>query len=86
MKQRIGLIISKKTIEKLLFLFGLMILLTSCNGHQTSKVTYVFIEVPTEMDERKGGKSSIHGYRSIYYMIKVLLSMFMVALRPPKRK
>ncbi len=46
---------------------------------------FKFIEISTEMEERKGGQSSIYGYKSIYYMIKVLLSMFMVWLRPPKR-
>jgi len=43
-------------------------------------------EVFTEMQERQGGKSSIYGYRSIYYMIKVLLAVFMVSIRRPKLK
>lgn len=39
-------------------------------------------EVFTEMRERNAGKSSISPHRSVYYMIKVLLAIFMVALRP----
>ena len=39
-------------------------------------------EVPVEMRERQGGKSSINLWRSIYYMIKVTLAILMSALRP----
>ncbi|MCX7883177.1 MAG: glycosyltransferase family 2 protein [Brevinematales bacterium] len=39
------------------------------------------VEVPTEMRERVGGKSSIFGWRSAYYMIKVTLAIVMTALR-----
>jgi len=39
-------------------------------------------EVFTEMVERQGGKSSIHGVKSAYYMVKVLLSLFISVLRP----
>lgn len=42
-------------------------------------------EVFTEMQERQGGKSSIYGYKSVYYMIKVLLAVFMVSIRRLKR-
>ncbi|MDP8200613.1 MAG: hypothetical protein P9M11_00560 [Candidatus Tenebribacter burtonii] len=40
-----------------------------------------FKEVYTEMQERQGGVSSISGYRSIYYMIKVLLSILLTFSR-----
>jgi len=40
-------------------------------------------EVPVEMAERTAGTSSITAFRSVYYMIKVLLAVFMTALRPP---
>jgi len=39
-------------------------------------------EVPIIMQEREGGKSSIQGIRSLYYMIKVLLAVIMSSLRP----
>ena len=42
---------------------------------------FVIKEVYTEMQERTGGKSSIFGLTSAYYMIKVLLAIFMNALR-----
>ena len=32
-------------------------------------------EVPVVMKERQGGKSSISGFSSIYYMIKVTLAI-----------
>lgn len=42
-------------------------------------------EVPVLMVERQGGESSISGWRSMYYMIKVLLAMFMTSRRDPIR-
>ena len=39
-------------------------------------------EVPVEMRERATGRSSITAFRSIYYMVKVLLAIFVTALRP----
>jgi glycosyltransferase involved in cell wall biosynthesis len=50
------------------------------------KNNFQFQEVFVPMRERQGGKSSIYGFRTVYYMIKVLLSVIMVALRPPKKK
>ena len=38
-------------------------------------------EVPVEMDDRIGGKSSISGLTSIYYMIKVILSILIEYVR-----
>ena len=38
-------------------------------------------EVSVDMEERKFGRSSIRGWRVIYYMLKVLLSILMTALR-----
>ena len=38
-------------------------------------------EVFTAMQERKGGKSSITFFTGPYYMIKVILSMIMTAMR-----
>jgi len=39
-------------------------------------------EVPVEMKERTSGRSSITAFRSVYYMVKVLLAIFVTALRP----
>jgi glycosyltransferase involved in cell wall biosynthesis len=39
------------------------------------------IEVPVEMRERGGGRSSITAIRSIYYMVKVLLAIFVGLFR-----
>ena len=39
-------------------------------------------EVPVRMRVRQGGVSSINNIKSIYYMIKVLFSVFIVAIRP----
>ena len=36
------------------------------------------VEVPVSMHERQGGKSSINAMKSIYYMIKVSLAIFIV--------
>lgn len=39
-------------------------------------------EVFAEMQQRQGGVSSISGLKNIYYMIKVLLSVFLTSTRP----
>lgn len=38
-------------------------------------------EIPVVMNKREGGKSSIYGLRSVYYMIKVILSILITSLR-----
>ncbi len=44
-------------------------------------------EIPVLMHERQGGESSISGFKSAHYMVKVLLSIFLQALRPlPRRR
>ena len=45
------------------------------------KEGYRILEVPVVMGERKGGESSIHGLLSLYYMIKVILSMLITFTR-----
>lgn len=45
------------------------------------KNKYRVMEIPVEMNERKTGKSSITPLRSIYYMIKVSLSLLIGAIR-----
>jgi glycosyltransferase involved in cell wall biosynthesis len=42
-------------------------------------------EVPIQMRERRGGRSSITPLRSGYYMIKVIMAIAMVLLRRPVR-
>ena len=41
------------------------------------------VEVPVEMRERQGGRSSITPLRSAYYMVKVLMAVAMQMLRRP---
>lgn len=38
-------------------------------------------EIPVAMRERGGGRSSINMFRSVYYMVKVLLALMVVATR-----
>lgn len=38
-------------------------------------------EVPVIMNERSGGKSSIYGLKSVYYMLKVEFALFIQAMR-----
>lgn len=38
-------------------------------------------EVPAKMKERKKGTSSIHTWKSIYYMVNVILSIFIISIR-----
>ncbi len=39
------------------------------------------IEIPVEMDTRRRGKSSIGIFRSVYYVVKVFLAIFVLILR-----
>ena len=39
-------------------------------------------EVPVEMRERQGGRSSINPWRSLYYMVKVTLAILLSVFRP----
>jgi len=39
-------------------------------------------EIFTLMKKREGGKSSIYGIKSVYYMLKVLLAIFLTTVRP----
>jgi glycosyltransferase involved in cell wall biosynthesis len=41
------------------------------------------VEIPVEMRERQGGRSSITPLRSAYYMVKVLMAVAMQMLRRP---
>lgn len=45
------------------------------------KKRYTIKEVSVLMHERQGGASSINGLKPLYYMVKVLLSIFMTYLR-----
>lgn len=45
------------------------------------KQNYKVIETPVLMNERQGGHSSIHTWKSAYYMINVLLSLVIVSFR-----
>lgn len=47
---------------------------------QIIKKGYKVKEVPVKMNERKGGKSSIFGFKTIYYMIKVSFSIIISSI------
>lgn len=42
---------------------------------------YTLAEVPVRMHERDGGESSIRAWKTIYYMINVILTIFVIKLR-----
>ena len=50
------------------------------------KQGYRVKEIPVIMYERQGGKSSIHTWKSAYYMINVLFSLIVVSLRKFDKK
>ncbi|MDD2203520.1 MAG: glycosyltransferase family 2 protein [Bacilli bacterium] len=45
------------------------------------KMKYEISEVPVMMHHRKEGESSIHTWKSVYYMINVLLSILITSIR-----
>ena len=45
------------------------------------KLGYKISEIPVEMKEREAGKSSIHAWKNVYYMINVILSIIIVSFR-----
>ena len=49
------------------------------------KLGFRISEVSTKMHERKAGKSSIHSWKSAYYVIYVLLSIFIIKIRRIKQ-
>lgn len=48
------------------------------------KKKYVVREVPVKMKERTGGQSSINSWKTIYYMVNVMLSIIIVGIRGNK--
>ena len=44
------------------------------------------MEAPVKMNERQGGRSSIGGFSSVYYMIKVSLALIIDRLSIRKSK
>ena len=55
------------------------LVVSAVNGFNT-------IEVPVKMQERLGGTSSINGFKSVYYMIKVSLSIIVSKLSGRRKK
>ncbi|MBO4326626.1 MAG: glycosyltransferase family 2 protein [Clostridia bacterium] len=45
------------------------------------KRKYRISEVPVEMHERKGGRSSIRAWKNVYYMVNVLIAMLVESLK-----
>lgn len=50
------------------------------------KLGYKVTEVPAKMHERTAGKSSIHSWKSAYYVINVLLSILAIKVRRNKNE
>lgn len=53
---------------------------------ELSKMGIKIKDVPVVMHERKEGKSSITVFKSLYYMIKVSLAIFITGLSLPKKR
>jgi len=45
------------------------------------KKRYTFKEVSVKMHERAGGTSSIKAWKSVYYMINVILTILIIKIR-----
>lgn len=45
------------------------------------KMGYRLKEIPVSMNEREGGVSSIRAWKTVYYMINVILSIFIIGIR-----
>lgn len=45
------------------------------------KKNYTVLEVPVSMNEREGGMSSINSWKTVYFMINVILSVLVVGIR-----
>ena len=54
------------------------------SDYELIKLGFKVAEVPAKMHERTAGKSSIHSWKSAYYVINVLLSIFVIKLRRNK--
>ena len=54
------------------------------SDYELIKLGYKVTEVPVKMHERTAGKSSIHSWKSAYYVINVLLSILIIKLRRNK--
>lgn len=55
------------------------------SDYELIKLGYKVIEAPVKMHKREAGKSSIHTWKSAYYVINVLLSIFIIKIRRIKK-
>ena len=55
------------------------------SNYELIKLGYKIKEIPVKMHEREAGKSSIHSWKSAYYVINVLLSIFVIKKRRTKK-
>ena len=55
------------------------------SDYELIKLGFKVTEVPAKMHEREAGKSSIHSWKSAYYVINVLLSIFVIKIRRIKK-
>lgn len=51
------------------------------SDYELIKQGYIVTEIPARMHERTAGKSSIHSWKSAYYVINVILSIIALSLR-----
>lgn len=51
------------------------------SDYELLKLGYIIKEIPVKMHERTAGKSSIHSWKSAYYVINVLLSILVIRIR-----
>lgn len=51
------------------------------SDYELIKLGFKVAEVPAKMHERTAGKSSIHTWKSAYYVINVLISIFAIKIR-----
>lgn len=55
------------------------------SDYELIKLGFKVAEVSVKMHERKAGKSSIHSWKSAYYVINVLISIFVIKIRRIKK-
>ncbi len=48
---------------------------------QLLKMGYRYKEIHADMKEREAGKSSIHSWKNLYYMVNVILSIIICGTR-----
>ena len=74
-------VIGEEARDQLLAVLELSRELGDRDGEVETRHALASVELPVKMRERTGGTSSINSTRSVYYMIKVLLAVFVGLFR-----